>query len=160
MPESTYHGAMRAVLQRVSYASVSVAGEVVGHISQGAVVLVGVANSDTLKDAAALAAKIIGLRVFPDTDDRMNLSLTDNGGSVLLISQFTLLADVRRGRRPSFTAAAAPAAAAPLIEGVAEALITRGIDVVTGVFGAKMDVQLVNVGPVTITIDVRDGRVV
>ncbi len=157
---SAYDTNMRAVLQRVSSASVAVDSETIGRISRGLVVLVGVEAGDVDRDATVIAHKISGLRVFGDQDGRMNLSLADIDGSVLLISQFTLLADVRRGRRPSFVAAAEPALAKPLIELIAASLISAGIDVALGEFGATMDVHLVNAGPVTVTLEVRGGRVV
>lgn len=152
--------AMRAVVQRVSKASVTVAGEVVGAIGPGLLLLVGVGDGDDVSDARALATKIAGLRIFPDDEGRMNRSVLDAGGSALVISQFTLFGDVRRGRRPSFTAAAAPEMAEPLVEQFAGLLTAEGVQVATGVFGAKMSVDLVNDGPVTIVIETRDGRVV
>ena len=150
---------MRAVVQRVASASVAVAGEPVAAIGPGLLVLVGVARGDGPADAAALAGKVAGLRVFPDGAERMNLSVVDVGGSVLLVSQFTLLADVRRGRRPSFTEAASPEVARPLVEQVAAAVAAFGIGVQTGLFGEKMAVESVNDGPVTVVIEVRRGRV-
>ena len=157
---SAYDTNMRAVLQRVSSASVAVDGETIGRINTGLVVLVGVEAGDVNRDATVIADKISGLRVFGDEDGRMNLSLIDIDGSVLLISQFTLVADVRWGRRPSFVAAAEPALAKPLIELIAVSLTSAGIDVACGEFGAMMDVHLVNAGPVTVTLEVRGGRVV
>jgi D-tyrosyl-tRNA(Tyr) deacylase len=151
---------MRAVVQRVTEASVTVAGEVVGAIGPGLLLLVGAGGGDDDSDAQALAAKVAGLRIFPDDAGRMNRSVIDHGGAALVISQFTLFGDVRRGRRPSFTSAAAPEVAEPLVEEFARLLTAAGIEVATGVFGAKMDVQLVNDGPVTILIETRDGRVV
>ena len=150
---------MRAVVQRVSRARVTVSGEIVGEIGPGLAVLLGVAGGDTGAEAAAMAAKVAGLRVFSDDAGKMNLSVGDCGGSVLLISQFTLLADVRKGRRPSFTAAARPAEAEELVDAVAGHLIESGIPVATGRFGAHMEVDLCNDGPVTIVIDAADGRV-
>ena len=150
---------MRAVVQRVSRAVVTVEGETVGEIGPGFVVLLGVASGDTEAEAEAVASKITGLRVFPDADGRMNLSITDTGGSVLLISQFTLLADVRKGRRPSFSGAAEPAGAEALVAEVGSRLAASGIAVATGRFGAHMEVDLCNDGPVTIVVDAAGGRV-
>lgn len=144
---------MRAVLQRVSEASVSVAGEVVGRITTGLLVLLGVGPDDDDATAELLAEKIANLRIFSDEAGRFNRSLIDIGGAALVVSQFTLFADLRRGRRPSFTDAAPPEHAAPLIETFAEALRRRGVAVTGGRFGANMQVALVNDGPVTITID-------
>ena len=146
---------MRAVFQRVTRASVRVAGETVGEIGAGALVLLGVARDDSERDAAYLAEKIAALRVFDDAEGRMNLSLAETGGALLVVSQFTLYGDVRRGRRPSWIDAAPPAEAARLYEVfVAEArkLVGR---VETGSFRAMMEVELVNDGPVTILIDSR-----
>ncbi|MCB2223276.1 MAG: D-tyrosyl-tRNA(Tyr) deacylase [Actinobacteria bacterium] len=151
---------MRAVLQRVSRASVSVDGAVVGAIGTGFVVLLGVAGGDSAADVEALVAKVAGLRVFPDDDGKMNRSLVEADGAVLLISQFTLLADVRKGRRPSFTGAADPADAARLVDEAAAGFEAAGIEVETGRFGAHMDVDLCNDGPVTIVVDTAGGRVV
>lgn len=150
---------MRAVIQRVSRAAVTVDGEVVGAIGGGFLVLVGVGHGDGSGDVAALADKLAGLRVFPDDDGKMNRSVTEVGGSVLVVSQFTLLGDVRRGRRPSFTAAAPPQVAEPLVVEFVALLEERGIGVATGRFGAMMEVELVNDGPVTILIEVADGKV-
>jgi len=151
---------VRAVVQRVTEASVTVAEEVVGAIGPGLVLLVGVEERDQGQDAATLAAKVAGMRIFPDDQGRMNVSLVDVGGAALVISQFTLLASVRRGRRPSFTDAAAPEIAETLVAAVAQHLRQEGIEVATGSFGAMMSVQLVNQGPVTIVVETRDGRVV
>jgi D-tyrosyl-tRNA(Tyr) deacylase len=150
---------VRVVVQRVSGASVTVAGDTVGAIGPGLVLLVGVGEGDAASDARTLAGKIAGLRIFPDDAGRMNRSVLDHGGAALVISQFTLFGDVRRGRRPSFTAAAPPEVAEPLVDEFAALLAAEGIEVATGVFGAKMDVHLVNDGPVTILIETRDGRV-
>lgn len=150
---------MRAVVQRVSRAQVTVGGEVVGAIDQGLLVLLGVAEGDEPRDAAAMASKIAGLRIFADDDGRMNRSLSEAQGAVLLVSQFTLLADLRKGRRPSFAGAADPAEAEPLVRAVAAGLEQAGIGVASGVFGAAMEVTLVNDGPVTLVIDVRGGAV-
>lgn len=151
---------MRAVVQRVSRAVVRVDDAEVGSIGLGFVVLLGVAHGDDDADAAAMARKIAGLRVFRDDDDRMNLALADVGGGVLLVSQFTLMADVRKGRRPSFVAAAEPQVADPLVRRVGDHLAGLGVPVASGRFGAMMEVDLVNDGPVTIVIDVVDGAVV
>jgi D-tyrosyl-tRNA(Tyr) deacylase len=144
---------VRAVVQRVRRARVTVDGAVAGEIGLGFCVLVGVAVDDTERDADALAAKLAGLRIFPDDAGAMNVALTDAGGAVLLVSQFTLLGDARRGRRPSFAQAAKGSQAQALYEHVADRLRAQGIEVATGVFGATMDVELVNAGPVTILLD-------
>ena len=148
---------MRAVLQRVSAAGVTVAGRSVGEIGAGLLVLLGVAAGDGEADARYLAEKTARLRIFEDADGRMNLSLTETGGEVLVVSQFTLLADCRQGRRPSFTRAAPPAAAASLYETYVGRLRELGLTVATGVFQAMMEVRLVNQGPVTILLDSRKG---
>jgi len=150
---------MRIVLQRVNRASVHVDGSIAGEIETGLLALVGVAEGDNEGDARAAAAKIVGMRIFPDRDGKMNVSLVGAGGSVLLVSQFTLLADVRKGRRPAFTAAAAPEAAVPVLATLAEAIEADGVPVEHGRFGAHMLVDLVNDGPVTIVFDVVGGRV-
>jgi D-tyrosyl-tRNA(Tyr) deacylase len=144
---------MRAVVQRVSRASVSIGGTPVGAIGVGFLVLCGVSVDDGEADARALAAKIAGLRIFDDAEGLMNLDLAAAGGAILLVSQFTLLADTRRGRRPSFVAAARGEQANALYESVATHLRAAGIHVETGVFGGDMDVELVNRGPVTIVLD-------
>ncbi|MFY9585977.1 MAG: D-aminoacyl-tRNA deacylase [Actinomycetota bacterium] len=144
---------MRAVVQRCSRASVAVDGEVIGEIGRGLVVLVGVSVRDAEADAAWLAHKIRALRIFPDADANMNVSLEDAGGTVLVVSQFTLHGDARRGRRPSFIDAARPEQAEPLVSAVARALRDAGIEVAEGRFGAMMEVELVNDGPVTILLD-------
>ena len=146
---------MRCVIQRVTSARVEVAGETVGSIDGGFMVLVGAENGDTEADARYCAEKIAGLRVFEDPDDKMNLSLADVGGSVLLVSQFTLLADARHGRRPDFIQAARPEAAEPLCEVVKRLIEEKGIRVETGRFRTHMRVSLVNDGPVTILLDSR-----
>lgn len=151
--------AVRVVLQRVSKAEVRVSGTVVGEIGRGFVVLLGVAAGDTEADAAAIAAKIGGLRLFGDDEDRMNLDLAGVDGSVLLVSQFTLLADLRKGRRPSFVAAADSEHAARLVNEVAMRLRDAGFEVATGEFGAHMEVGLVNDGPVTVVIDASGGSI-
>ncbi len=150
---------MRAVVQRVSNARVEVGGEVVGEIEQGLAVLVGVAPGDSSADARALATKLAVLRIFRDDAQKMNLSVTDVGGGVLVISQFTLYGDTRRGRRPSFIGAAQPEIAEPLVEEVVAALAELGLPTATGRFGAEMAVSLTNDGPVTLVLEVADGRV-
>lgn len=150
---------MRAVVQRVSEASVVVDGRVAGEIGRGFLVLVGVTHSDSEAEAAALARKIAGLRVFEDAAGRFNLALNDVGGDVLVVSQFTLYGDARKGRRPSFTAAARSEHAEPLIQRFVELLRGEGLPVQTGVFGAIMAVHLVNDGPVTLWLDTAEwGR--
>jgi D-aminoacyl-tRNA deacylase len=144
---------VRVVLQRVERACVTVDGSVVGEIAAGVLLLVGVSAGDDAATARRLAEKIVELRVFADDAGRFDRSLIDTGGAALVVSQFTLLADVRKGRRPSFTGAAPPDLAAPIIDAFCEALRTRGVVVVTGRFGAKMSVLLVNDGPVTIVVD-------
>lgn len=148
---------MRVVLQRVTHGSVTVDGTVTGAISYGFVALVGVTHDDTPQIAATLARKTAHLRVFEDAAGKMNLSLLDCGGGVLVVSQFTLYADTRRGRRPGFTIAAPPQIAAPLVEAYALALADEGVAVVQrGVFGAMMQVEIHNHGPVTILLDSAD----
>lgn len=146
---------MRAVVQRVSKASVTVAGEVVSEIAQGMVVLLGVAVGDTQADARLLAEKISGLRIFNDPDDKMNLALADVGGAMIVVSQFTLLGDCRKGRRPGFTDAAPPQLAEALYENFVSEVRRVGITVGTGRFRTHMDVALVNDGPVTMLLDSR-----
>ncbi len=146
---------MRAVVQRVSRASVTIDGVRAGTIGRGLLVLVGVAVDDTPADAAALAHKVGGLRIFDDSEGAMNLALAEAGGDILLVSQFTLLGDARRGRRPSFIEAARGETADELYEAVATALRAAGHRVETGVFGADMDVELINHGPVTILLDTK-----
>ena len=144
---------MRAVVQRVTSASVEVEGEIVGSVGAGCLVLVGVSPEDGDKEAAWLAEKIVGLRIFNDDEGKMNRSLEETGGEVLLVSQFTLYGDARKGRRPSFIRAARGAEAEALYENVSERLRGRGVGCATGVFGADMKVSLVNDGPVTILLD-------
>ena len=151
---------MRAVVQRVSRAEVRVDGRPVGAVGSGLVVLVGVTFGDTEADAMALADKIAGLRIFADEKGAMNLSVSEVGGSALVVSQFTLYADARKGRRPSFTAAASPEVARALIDVVVSRLEEAGLVVATGELGALRGVDLVNYGPVTIIRETRDGRVV
>jgi D-tyrosyl-tRNA(Tyr) deacylase len=148
---------MRAVVQRVSQASVEVAGEVVGRIDRGLLVLVGVSTADGPADADWLAERLVGLRIFADADGRFDASVIDVAGAVLVVSQFTLCADTRKGRRPSFTGAARPEQAEPLYQRVAGAIAARGVPVDTGRFGADMQVRLVNDGPVTILLDSREA---
>jgi D-tyrosyl-tRNA(Tyr) deacylase len=146
---------MRAVVQRVTRASIRVEGETVGEIGNGLVVFLGIARDDTEKDAEYLVGKIGALRVFDDSQGRMNLSLTDAGGALVIVSQFTLYGDVRRGLRPSWTEAAVPEVAEPLYEFfVARARALDG-EVATGRFRSMMQVELVNDGPVTILLDSR-----
>jgi D-tyrosyl-tRNA(Tyr) deacylase len=149
---------VRAVVQRVSRASVTVAGEVVGRIDQGLLVLLGVAEGDTQDDVIFLATKIVGLRIFPDDQCKMNRSLVDVGGRMLVVSQFTLLGDCRKGRRPSFIEAARPEQAIDLYHGFVAEVQGRGIEVATGRFQEHMDVELVNAGPVTLILDTRQGN--
>jgi len=144
---------MRAVVQRVSRAQVSAGGEIVGKIGPGLLVLVGVSKTDTPADAEYLAAKILGLRIFDDDEGRMNRSLGETGGSVLAVSQFTLYGDVRKGKRPSFDAAAPPPAALELYEYLISKIRQAGVAVETGRFQTTMRVELVNDGPVTILLD-------
>ena len=150
---------MRVVVQRVAAAAVRVEGAVVGEIGRGLLLLVGVARWDTPANASAAAAKVAGLRIFPDEEGRMNLAVGDVSGSVLVVSQFTLIADIRKGRRPSFVAAADPDVAEPLVAAFAAGLEDAGLDVAHGSFGESMAVSLVNDGPVTIVVDVAEGRV-
>lgn len=150
---------MRVVLQRVTRARVLVDDDVVGAIERGILLLVGAAPGDDAATAARLARKCAELRIFPNddpADSRFDRSLIDIGGAALVVSQFTLLADTRRGRRPSFTAAAAPEVAAPLVDAFADALRALAIPVATGRFGAMMHVELTNDGPVTILLDSAD----
>ena len=146
---------MRCVIQKVTRARVDVEGETVGRIDNGYMVLVGAENGDTEADARYCAEKIAGLRVFEEENDKMNLSLADVGGSVLLVSQFTLLADARHGRRPDFIQAARPEVAEPLCEVIKAIIEEKGSHVETGRFRTHMEVSLVNDGPVTILLDSR-----
>ncbi len=145
---------MRAVIQRVQSASVSVAGQEIGKVGKGYLVLLGIEDVDTEADMEYICDKILGLRVFEDENEKLNLDLCDVGGAVLLISQFTLYGDARKGRRPSFIKAARPETAIPLYEAAAERL-RRSVCVETGEFGANMQVSLINDGPVTILLDSR-----
>ena len=144
---------MRALLQRVTRASVTVDGQVVGRIGHGFVVLLGITQADTRAEAEWVAAKIAGLRVFDDDAGKMNLSLADVGGALLVVSQFTLYGDARKGRRPSFSDAAAPEDAEPLVDWFVDCLRRAGFTVATGVFGAHMEVAIHNDGPVTLLVE-------
>jgi len=144
---------MRALIQRVSEAQVIVESETVGAISQGLLVLLGVQHDDTMEDVRYLASKLITLRIFEDTEGKMNGDLRDHHGAVLVVSQFTLYADCRKGRRPSFVRAAPPALARQLYEAFVAAIDQHGVPVATGRFGAHMHVRLVNDGPVTILLE-------
>ncbi len=144
---------MRACVQRVSQASVTVDGKIIGQIGRGLVVLLGVAHHDSADDAKQLAGKISQLRIFPDDDGKMNRSLEDIGGAMLIVSQFTLMGDCRKGRRPSFVDAAPPDVGERLYESFVDFVRGRGVAVATGQFRAHMDVALVNDGPVTILLD-------
>ncbi|MEE9520940.1 MAG: D-aminoacyl-tRNA deacylase [Dehalococcoidales bacterium] len=147
---------MKALLQRVTGASVSIGGEVVGRIGRGLVILVGVASGDTEKDVDYLAQKVVNLRIFPDDAGRFNLSALDIKGELLAVSQFTLLADTRKGRRPSFVEAAPPAQAEELFERFVEQIRATGLKVETGRFQQYMQVEIYNDGPVTILLDSRE----
>ncbi len=149
---------MRVVIQRVSRASVTVDGEVVGRIDKGLLVLLGVAEHDTQDDVIYLAAKIVGLRIFPDDEGKMNRSLLEVGGRMLVVSQFTLLGDCRKGRRPSFIEAARPEQAVELYRGFVAEARGQGAEVEAGRFQEHMDVELVNDGPVTLILDTREMR--
>ncbi|HZU39123.1 MAG TPA: D-aminoacyl-tRNA deacylase [Gemmataceae bacterium] len=144
---------MRAVLQRVSQARVVIDGAVVGEVGRGFLVLLGVTQTDTSEDARWLADKVCGLRVFNDSEGKMNLGLDDVRGEVLVVSQFTLYGDCRKGRRPSFLDASGPDHATPLYEAFVDAIRAHGIQTATGRFGAMMQVELTNDGPVTLIID-------
>ncbi|MSR22691.1 MAG: D-tyrosyl-tRNA(Tyr) deacylase [Gemmatimonadetes bacterium] len=145
---------MRVVLQRVSEAAVTIRGEVVGRIDRGLLLLVGFTDGDGENELAWMAEKVVGLRIFPDADGKMNLSLSDVGGGVLVVSQFTLYGDARKGRRPSFVKAAHPELAIPIYERFVSLLRERAPGAVeTGEFGAMMEVRLVNDGPVTLVLD-------
>lgn len=149
---------MRAVIQRVSRASVTVSGEVVGEIGVGLLVLLGVEQGDTQDDVVWMANKVVGLRVFEDNDGKMNLDVGEVGGAVLAVSQFTLLGDCRKGRRPSFVAAARPEEANGLYRGFVTEVAGQGLEVQEGRFQQHMDVELVNDGPVTLQVDSRNRR--
>lgn len=151
---------MRAVVQRAKQASVTVDGEKIGTIDHGLVVLLGVTETDTEKDMLAIVQKLIHLRIFEDEAGKMNESLIDKAGSILSVSQFTLFADIQKGRRPSFIKAAAPEKARALYDAFNQALVNNEIHVETGEFGAMMDVELINDGPVTIIMETKDGKIV
>lgn len=147
---------MKAVLQRVSSASVTVDGQRVGEIGHGLLILLGVQNGDRDEDSVYLAGKTVDLRIFEDDQGKMNRSLIETGGKALIVSQFTLFADWRKGRRPGFTRAASPAEGNRLYEHFVEQVRGRGVTVATGVFGAHMEVALVNDGPVTLILDTNE----
>lgn len=147
---------MKACVQRVRWARVRVNGEIVGEIQQGILVLLGAAATDTEKETHVLAEKVAGLRIFEDAQGKMNLSLADIGGQVLVVSQFTLLADCRKGRRPSFSQAAGPDQAEPLVNEFVRLLRAQGLTVATGRFREHMEVELLNDGPVTIILDTEE----
>lgn len=148
---------VRAVVQRVSKASVTVDGKVVGSIGKGLMVLLGILDTDTPEDAVWMAGKLVNMRIFPDDQDKMNLSLLDCQGELLIVSQFTLYGDTRKGNRPSFIRSAAPAIARPLVDLVIHQCgQLMGKPVATGIFGAMMQVELVNDGPVTVIIDSKE----
>ena len=147
---------MRAVIQRVTRASVSVDGERLASAGRGLLVLLGIAKGDTEAEAQRMARKCAEMRIFPDEEGKFNLSLLDVGGEALVVSQFTLLGDARKGKRPSFMAAAPPEEAQTLVKAFAEAMRSAGVPTQTGRFGAMMDVELVNQGPVTIVLDSRE----
>lgn len=144
---------MRVVIQRCKQAAVTVNGDTVGQIGKGLMVLVGVTHGDTVEDAQYLAGKVAGIRIFEDEAGKMNLGISNIGGEVLSVSQFTLYGDSRKGKRPSFIEAARPDEAIPVYEAFNKALEQHGLTVATGIFGADMDVSLTNWGPVTLIID-------
>jgi D-tyrosyl-tRNA(Tyr) deacylase len=144
---------MRVLLQRVTRAEVRIAGQVTARIDRGLLLLVGFTHADALEHLTWMAEKIAGLRIFPDDDDKMNRSITDAGGALLVVSQFTLYGDAAKGRRPSFVDAARPEHAVPLYERFVELLRGTGLRVETGTFGASMQVELVNDGPVTLWLE-------
>ncbi len=146
---------MRAVLQRVREATVSVSGEEVGRIGKGLLVFLGIGQGDEISDVLAMAEKVLNLRVFPDAEDKMNFSVMDISGGILVVSQFTLWGDCRKGRRPSFSAAANPELAKSLYEAFVEVLRGRGLVIQTGRFQEIMEVALLNDGPVTLLLDTR-----
>ncbi|HEX2404999.1 MAG TPA: D-aminoacyl-tRNA deacylase, partial [Acidimicrobiia bacterium] len=139
--------------------SVDVEGAKIGSIDEGLLLLVGIEPSDTEQEVVRAVEKVANLRVFPDEEGQMNRSLVETSGSALVVSQFTLLADIRKGRRPSFVGAAPPEVAEPMVDRFVEVLRATGTHVETGVFGASMDVELVNSGPVTVILEIREGRV-
>ncbi len=144
---------MRALIQRVTHASVTVDGEISGHIDAGLLILLGIGQGDSQQQIKPLVDKIVHLRIFEDTEGKMNRSLLDIHGEALVVSQFTLYADMRRGRRPSFTSAAPPAIAQPLFEHFKSQLAAYDLTVASGIFGAHMEVELLNDGPVTLWLD-------
>ena len=144
---------MRAVVQRVAWAKVEVDGEIIGEIEKGLLVYLGVGKGDGDTASNYILGKVLGLRIFEDDQGKMNHGVVDVGGKLLVVSQFTLYGDSRKGRRPSWTAAAPGPVAAPLVAGVVDALRARGLEVATGTFGADMAVSMVNDGPVTLIID-------
>ena len=144
---------MKAILQRVKEGSVTVDGEIVAKIDHGLIILLGIGQEDTITLAEQMVDKIATLRIFGDQEEKMNLSIQDVGGSAIVVSQFTLFADTRKGRRPSFVNAARPDLAEPLVNAFAAMMNDRGIPTQTGIFGAHMDVALVNDGPVTIILE-------
>lgn len=144
---------MKAVLQRVTRASVTVEGDRVSEIGAGLLILLGIGPEDTEEKARMMTKKIAALRIFSDEAGKMNLSVRDVGGSAIVVSQFTLFADCRKGNRPAFVGAAAPSLAAPLVDRFVELLSEQGVPTQTGVFGAHMDVELLNSGPVTIILE-------
>ncbi|MBT3278418.1 MAG: D-tyrosyl-tRNA(Tyr) deacylase [Phycisphaerales bacterium] len=145
---------MRALIQRVLHAAVTVDGETVGEIQNGLLVYVGIAPSDTPADAQALAAKVVNLRIFPDTEDKLNLSVKQTGGGILVVPNFTLYADARKGRRPAFNSAAPGEVAQPLTDAFAEAIAAEGIAPQTGQFGADMKIESVADGPINLMIEI------
>lgn len=151
---------MRAVIQRSKGANVKVDGKIIGEIADGLVLLLGITHEDSVTDIEAIVNKLIHLRIFEDDEQKLNLSLKDTNGSILSISQFTLYADIRKGRRPSFTKAAAPKHAEQLYDLFNKKLRDENIHVATGKFGAMMDVELINDGPVTIIIETKEGKIV
>jgi D-tyrosyl-tRNA(Tyr) deacylase len=150
---------MRIVMQRVSSAAVRVSGEIVARIGPGLCLLVGVSPDDSVSDVDAAVAKVSGLRIFPDPEGKMNLSVEDIEGEVMVVSQFTLYGNVGRGRRPSFTGAARPETAEPLIGRMVDGFRARGLSTTEGVFGARMEIELVNDGPVTFSLEITGGAV-
>lgn len=147
---------MKALVQRVHEASVTVEDRLIGHVGRGLLVLLGIDESDEEEDFQYLLKKITSLRIFNDQEEKMNLAIKDVGGEILLVSQFTLIADTKKGNRPSFVKAAKPNKAKPMYERFAQALRAEGIIVATGEFGADMNVALVNHGPVTIMLDSKE----
>lgn len=147
------------MLQRVARASVTVDGSAAGSIGEGLLLLVGIEPTDTEDDVVRAVEKVINTRVFPDHDGRMNRSLLESGGSALVVSQFTLLGDIRKGRRPSYVGAASPEFAEPMIEWMVSRFRAAGIHTETGIFGAAMEVELVNSGPVTLVMSISQGTV-